>query len=127
MSDRPWPVTIVACFLFIAAALVLGAMWSGSDAGRAFAATATSSYESSWLPWAGVLVSAGCAVGMLLGWPMSRLLFVAWMGWGVVEGLFLLNEKHYSLPVMGIYAVIAVALFLPQSNDWFRSGRSAMA
>jgi hypothetical protein len=127
MSDRPWPVTIVAVFLIVAGALVLGALWSESPGGLAFAQAATSAYESSWLPWACGVVGAGCGVGMLFGWPFSRLLVVIWMAYGVIEGLFLLDEPHYSLPVIGVYAAIAVALFLPQSNDWFRSGRAAAA
>ena len=120
MSERPLPVTIVAVLIIIAACAVLGALWSGSDAGKTFAATATSSYDSGWLPWAGAVVSIGCAIGMVLGWPLSRILFVAWMGWGVIEGLFLLDERHFNLPVTAAYVAIAVVLFLPASNEWFR-------
>ena len=43
-----------------------------------------------------------------------------WMGWGVVEGLFLLDEQHFNPIVLGAYAAIAVLLFLPASNAWFR-------
>jgi hypothetical protein len=114
-------VTVLACCLVLGSAMVLGALWSASPGGHAFAAAATSSYDSSWLPWAGALVAAGCAGGFLLGWPMARLLFVCWMGYGVVEGLFLLDQPHYSLPVIAIYLVIAGLLFAPPAvNDWFR-------
>lgn len=119
-DSAPWPVMIVAGFIIIAAMATLGALWSGSEAGMAFARAATSSYESSWLPWAGGLVGIGCGVGMFLGWPMARWLFCFWMGYGVVEGLFLLEEQHFNLPVTAAYAVIAALLFLPASNDWFR-------
>ena len=51
---------------------------------------------------------------------MARWLFCAWMGWGVIEGLFLLDEQHFNPLVLAAYAGIAVALFLPASNDWFR-------
>jgi hypothetical protein len=120
MSERPLAVTIVAVLIIIAACLVLGALWSGSEDGQAFAAAATSSYDSGWLPWAGVFVAIGCGVGMILGWPMARILFIAWMGWGVIEGLFLLDEQHFNLPVTAAYAAIGVVLFLPASNEWFR-------
>jgi hypothetical protein len=69
----------------------------------------------------------GCGVGMVLGWPMARLLFVAWMGWGVIEGLFWLEERHFNLGVTLVYGAIAVLLFLPVSNAWFRSARAAEA
>ena len=111
---------IVAGLLFIGSALVLGALWSGSEGGRAFAGMATSAYESSWLPWLCAVVAAGCAVGLLFGSRFARVLLVIWMGYGVFEGLFMLDQRHYNLPVIGIYAAIAILLFLPQSNEWFR-------
>jgi hypothetical protein len=58
---------------------------------------------------------------MLLGWPMARWVFIFWMGWGVVEGLFLLDEVHFNGWVLGAYAAIAALLFLPVSNEWFRA------
>jgi hypothetical protein len=119
-ENAPLPVMLVAGLIIIAAMATFGALWSGSEGGRAFAAAATSSYESGWLPWAGVLVAIGCGVGMFLGWPMARWLFVAWMGYGVIEGLFLLDEQHFNLPVLGAYAAMGVLLFLPPSNEWFR-------
>ena len=119
-DSAPWPVMIVAGSIIVAAMATFGALWSGSPGGQAFAAAATSSYDSGWLPWAGVLVAIGCGVGMLLGWPMARWLFCAWMGFGVVEGLFLLDERHFNPIVFAAYAVIGVLLFLPQSNGWFR-------
>jgi hypothetical protein len=126
-GNAPWPVTVVAVVIIIAAFATFGALWSGSEQGKALAALATSSYESSWLPWAGVAVAIGCGVGIVLGWPMARLLFVAWMGWGVIEGLFWLEERHFNLGVTLVYAAIAVLLFLPASNAWFRSDRAAEA
>ncbi|HEU4499190.1 MAG TPA: hypothetical protein VFR60_07610 [Sphingomicrobium sp.] len=116
----PLPVMIVAGLIIIAAMATFGALWSGSEAGTAFAEAATSSYDSGWLPWAGVLVGLGCGVGMFLGWPMSRWLFCAWMGFGVVEGLFLLEEQHFNPLVLGAYVLIGVLLFLPALNEWFR-------
>ena len=97
-----------------------GALWSGTEAGTAFAEAATSSYESGWLPWAGVAVGIGCGVGMMFGWPMARLLFLAWMGWGVIEGLLFLDKPHFNPFVLAAYAGIAALLFLPPSNEWFR-------
>jgi len=126
-GNAPWPVMIVAVVIIVAAFATFGALWSGSEQGKALAAVATSSYESSWLPWAAVAVAIGCGVGMVLGWPMARLLFVAWMGWGVIEGLFWLEERHFNLAVTLVYAAIAVLLFLPASNAWFRSDRAAEA
>ena len=121
MSDSaPWPVMIVAGLIIIAAMGTFGALWSGSEAGWAFAEATTSSYDSGWLPWAGSLVALGCGVGMFLGWPMARWLFLAWMGYGVIEGLFLLDEQYFNPMVTAVYAVIAVVLFLPPSNEWFR-------
>lgn len=121
MSETaPRPVMIVAGFIIVAAMATFGALWSGSDAGIAFAEAATSSYDSGWLPWAGVLVAIGCGIGMLLGWPMARWLFCAWMGFGVVEGLFLLDEQYFNPAVVAIYVMIGVLLFLPASNEWFR-------
>lgn len=121
MSDNaPLPVMIVAGLIIIAAMATFGALWSGSAAGNAFAQAATFSYESGWLPWAGVLVAIGCGVGMFLGWPMARWLFCAWMGYGVIEGLFLLDERHFNPLVLAAYVAIAVTLFLPASNAWFR-------
>ena len=96
----------------------LGALWSGSAAGQAFAQAATSTYESSWLPWAGALVAVGCGVGLLLGWWMARWILLFWMAYGAVESLALLDEPHVNLPVLGAYAAIAVLLFLPPSNEW---------
>ena len=119
-ESAPWPVMTVAGFIVVAAMAVFGALWSGTEAGQTFAEAATSSYESGWLPWAGALVAMGCGVGMFLGWPMARWLFVAWMGWGVIEGLLFLDEQHFNLPVLGAYAAIAALLFLPASNEWFR-------
>lgn len=119
-ENAPLPVMIVAGFIIVAAMATFGALWSGSAAGQAFAAAATSSYDSGWLPWAGVVVAMGCGVGMFLGWPMARWLFCAWMGYGVIEGLFLLDEQHFNAAVVAAYAVIAVLLFLPPSNEWFR-------
>lgn len=119
-ESPPLPVMLVAGFIIVAAMATFGALWSGSEAGTTFAAAATSSYESGWLPWAGVLVAIGCGIGMMLGRPMARWLFCAWMGFGVVEGLFLLDERYFNPLVVGIYAVIAVILFLPASNRWFR-------
>ena len=119
-ESAPWPVMVVAGFIIVAAMAVFGALWSGSEAGMAFAEAATSSYESGWLPWAGTLVAIGCGVGMLLGWPMARLLFCAWMGFGVIEGLFLLDEQYFNPIVVLIYLAIGGVLFLPGSNDWFR-------
>lgn len=119
-ENAPWPVMIVAGLIIIVAMATFGALWSGSAAGIAFAEAATSSYESGWLPWAGVFVAIGCGIGMFLGWPMARWLFCAWMGYGVIEGLFLLDEQHFNPLVLGAYALIAVALFLPASNQWFR-------
>ena len=119
-DSAPWPVMIVAGFIIIAAMATFGALWSGSPGGRAFAAAATSSYDSGWLPWAGVFVAIGCGVGMLLGSSFARLLFCAWMGFGVIEGLFLLEERYFNPLVTGIYAVIAGLLFVPPANEWFR-------
>jgi len=119
-GNAPWPVMVVAGFIIVAAMGTFAALWSGTEPGQAFAAAATSSYESSWLPWAGVLVAIGCGVGMFLGWPMARWLFVIWMGWGVLEGLVMLEERHFNLPVTAAYAALAVLLFLPASNLWFR-------
>ena len=119
-ENAPWPVMIVGGLIIVAAMATLGALWSGSEAGKAFAEAATSSYESSWLPWAGAVVAIGCGVGMFLGASMARWLFVAWMGFGVFEGLVALEEQHFNPAVTAAYAVIAVALFLPASNEWFR-------
>lgn len=116
----PWPVMAVAGLIIIAAMATFGALWSGSAGGQAFAEAATSSYDSGWLPWAGVAVGVGCGIGMFLGWPSARWLFCAWMGYGLVEGLFLLDERHFNPLVAAAYAVIAVLLFLPASNEWFR-------
>jgi len=121
MTERaPWPVLIVAVVIIIAAMGTFGALWSGSEAGKAFAQAATSSYESSWLPWAGVAVALLCGIAMLFGFGFARTLFVIWMGYGVIEGLFLLDERHINPPVLGAYALIAILLFLPASNEWFR-------
>lgn len=119
-ENAPLPVMLVAGFIIIAGMATFGALWSGSEAGHAFAQAATSSYESGWLPWAGTLVAAACGVGMFLGWPMARWLFLAWMGYGVIEGLFLLDERHFNPAVLAAYAAIALLLFLPPSNAWFR-------
>ena len=119
-ENAPLPVMLVAGFIIVAAMAAFGALWSGSEGGMAFAEAATSSYESGWLPWAGVAVAIGCGVGMFLGWPMARWLFCAWMGFGVVEGLFLLDEQYFNPLVTAVYAAIAVVLFLPPSNEWFR-------
>ena len=116
----PWPVIVVAGFIILAAMATLGALWSGSEGGKAFAQAATSSYESSWIPWAGVAVSIFCGIGMFLGWPFARVLFIIWMGWGVIEGLFFLDERHFNPVVAGAYAAIGILLYLPQSNEWFR-------
>ena len=118
---RPLPVTIVAFALFVAAALVIGALWSGSAGGQAFAEAATSAYESSWLPWLCGAMAAACAAGLLLGFRFARTILVIWMGYGVIEGLFLLDKQHYNLVVIAIYAAITAVLFLPQANEWFRS------
>ena len=121
MTERPPSmILLVGGFLIVASMLVFGALWSGSAQGHAFAEAATSSYESGWLPWAGVAVGIGCGAGMLFGFAFARWLFVAWMGWGVIEGLLLLDKPYYSLPALAAYAVIALLLFLPSSNDWFR-------
>lgn len=124
MSDTPLHITILGIFLMIAGMFVFGALWSGSEAGHAFAQAATSTYESLLLPWAAALLTVVCGVAMLFAWPFSRWLLLVWMGWGVLEGLFLLEEPHYSLPALAVYAVIAVVLFLPQSNEWFASRRA---
>ena len=116
----PWPVMIVAAVIILGALATLGALWSGSEAGRAFAQATTSSYESAWLPWAAVFVTIGCGLTMLLGWSMARWVLLFWMAYGVVEGLFLLEERHANPIVIGVYAVVAGLLFLPVSNDWFR-------
>jgi hypothetical protein len=121
MNERPpWTILIVSTLLIVASMATLGALWSGTETGTAFAEAATSSYESGWLPWAGVAVGIGCGAGMMLGWPMARLLFLAWMGWGVIEGLLLLDEPHFNPFALAAYAVIAVLLFVPASNQWFR-------
>ena len=124
MSERPPLVTIAACFLLIASALVLGALWSNSPGGEAFAQAATSAYDSSWLPWAGAFVAAGCAGGLMLGWATARWVLMFWMAYGVFEGLFLLDEQSYSVPAIIAYAAIAVLLFLPPSNEWFSRHRA---
>jgi hypothetical protein len=120
MDDRPLSVTIIAGLLIFASMLVLGALWSGSEGGHAFAEAATSSYDSSWLPWASVGVGVGCGIGLLLGWPMARLLYLVWLGWGIIEGLTLFSPMRFSLPTIGIYAATLVFLFRPSSNEWFR-------
>jgi hypothetical protein len=119
-ENAPWPVMIVAGLIIVAAMATLGALWSGTEAGQSFAEAATSSYESSWLPWAGALVAIGCGIGMFLGASMARWLFVAWMAFGVFEGLVALEEQHFNVAVTAAYAVIAGVLFLPTSNEWFR-------
>jgi hypothetical protein len=125
VTDRPLHITILSIFLVVAGMLVIGALWSGSEGGRAFAEAATSTYESEWLPWAAALLTVACGVAMLFAWPFSRWLLLIWMAWGVVEGLFLLDEEHYSLPVLAVYAAIVVVLFLPQSNEWFARRKAA--
>jgi len=126
-GNAPWPVTIVAVILIVAAFTTLGALSAASEDGKALAAAMTSSYESAWLPWAGALVAMGCAVGMFLGWPMARILFVVWMGWGVIEGLLFLDEPHFDPVVTGAYVLIAILLFLPASSAWFRKERATSA
>ena len=126
-GNAPWPVTIVAVILIVAAFTTLGALSAASEDGKALAAAMTSSYESAWLPWAGALVAMGCAVGMFLGWPMARILFVVWMGWGVLEGLLFLDEPHFDAVVTGAYALIAILLFLPVSSAWFRKDYATSA
>ena len=104
MTGRaPWPVMIVAGVVILAGMATLGALWSGSEAGQAFAQAATSTYESSWLPWAGALVAVGCGIGLLLGWWMARWILLFWMAYGAVESLALLDEPHVNLPVLGAY------------------------
>ena len=127
MDERPWTATIAGCFLILVSMVVLGALWSGSPGGDAFAETATASYDSSWLPWAGSAVIAGCGAGILLGWPMARLLVLIWMGWGIFEGLVLLSPVRFSVWTIGAYIVTAVLLFLPPSNEWFQRGKMAAA
>jgi len=119
-GSAPWPVMIVAGVIIIAGMATLGALWSGSEAGQAFAAAATSTYESSWLPWAGALVAIACGIGLVLGWRTARWVLLFWMAYGAVEGLLLLDQPHVNLPVLGAYAAIAVLLFLPPSNEWLR-------
>src|SRR5687767_3404194 len=106
MDDRPLPITIIAWLLVFAAAMVLGALWSGSEAGHAFAEAATSTYDSAWLPWAAVAVTAGSAFGLLRGWPFARILLVIWMVWGVFEGFLLVDPAQYSLVAIAAYVVI---------------------
>ena len=109
MTGRaPWPVMIVAGVVILAGMATLGALWSGSEAGQAFAQAATSTYESSWLPWAGALVAVGCGIGLLLGWWMARWILLFWMAYGAVESLALLDEPHVNLPVLGAYAPLDV-------------------
>ena len=124
MSERPLLVTVAAFFLLLASALVLGALWSSSPGGEAFAQAATSSYDSSWLPWAGAFVVAGCAGGLMFGWAAARWILMFWMAYGVFEGLFLLEERRYSVPAMIAYAVVGILLFLPASNEWFSRHRA---
>ena len=57
----PLPVMIVAGLIIIAAMATFGALWSGSEAGTAFAEAATSSYDSGWLPWAGAISSSAAS------------------------------------------------------------------
>ena len=125
MDERPWTATLTAFFLFLAAAAILGALWSGSPGGHAFAEAATASYDSSWLPWAGAAVIGGCALGVFLGWALSRLLFLFWMGWGIFEGLVLLSPVRFSAWTIGLYVVVAILLFCPPANPWFGRNRSA--
>ena len=124
MSDRPLVVTAVAFCLMLVSALVLGALWSGSAGGQSFAETATSAYDSAWLPWAAAIVTAFCAGGLMLGWSIARWILLFWMGYGVFEGLFLLDEQKYSLAAIAAYAVITVLLFLPPSNEWLSRNRA---
>ena len=53
-ETAPWPVMIVAGLIIVAAMAVFGALWSGTEAGQAFAEAATSSYEGGWLRAIGV-------------------------------------------------------------------------
>ena len=124
MSERPLVVTIVASLLLLASALVLGALWSGSPSGQSFAEAATSAYDSDWLPWAAAIVTALCAGGIMLGWSVARWVLLFWMAYGVVEGLFLLDEQKYSAAAIVAYVVIAVLLFLPPSNEWLSRHRA---
>ena len=124
MSERPLVVTVVASCLLLGSALVLGALWSGSSGGQAFAEAATSAYDSSWLPWAAAIVTALCAGGLMLGWSVARWVLLFWMAYGVFEGLFLLDERSYSVAAILAYAAIAAALFLPASNEWLNRHRA---
>lgn len=119
-TPPPWTVMIAAGLVIIAGMATLGALWSGSEEGEAFAQAVTSTYESSWLPWAGGLVAIGCGVGLFLGWRMARWILLFWMAYGAVEALALLDEPHVNLPVLGAYAAITLLLFLPPSNEWLR-------
>ena len=111
---------LAAGILIVAAMAMLGALWSGSPAGRNFAETLSSTYDSGWLAWASCFVWLACGVGILFASKFARILYLVWSAWGIVEGLTLLSETRFSLPSAGLFAVTAILLFLPPSNAWFR-------
>ena len=124
MDERPWPAIVAGSLLILKSMLILGALWSASEGGHAFAEAATASYESAWLPWAGAAVIGACGVGIFLAWPMARLIYLMWMGWGILEGLVWFSPMRFNPWTIGLYAAVAVLLFLPPSNEWFQRNRA---
>ena len=124
MSERPLPVTIIACLLVLICMAAIGALMSGSQAGHDFAETVTATYESSMLVWFTTVAIGLCGLGMLVGSQTARLIYVIYMAWGILEGFTMLDEVHYSIPVIIFSAVAACLLFTPASNDWFSRNRA---
>lgn len=129
MKDRPASVTLIGCFLIITGSISLvsiSAMIGNQEAYELMSLSIMSIPIQYVISYIGILVTILSGVAVLRGCNWARYLYVGWTAIAFLVGLFTNPMKLMMIPGFITFIIIAVFLFRPDAQRFFRSPDNAI-